>query len=701
LNEPDESRSGIRARADLLAWALAIGVGAFLLLTPLRDNLTGDAVRYMGLANAIADGEGYVFNFRPHTRFPPGTPILLAAVRGVVGGGYDQFLATMAIFAFLSLISAHVLLATLGHPRLGVVAVLVISASPVFYARATQAVGSDYPFFFFCLSALTAAVRAESERTMTLVRSVLLAALVVAALMIRGAGLALLGALCLWIPLRFVRGPRPTRRQLAVFLPAVAAGVLYQATWWWWQSLNRIAYWPGEFMNSYFSQLLLKDPNVPELGPARLADLGARAAANAVSHAAHVSELLTNLPWIDPRWYSPFVVLPVLLVSVGLVRSMWERVGIAELFFVLYAGLYLLWPFDEGIRYTLPVFPLLLLYAWQGLLHLDAWAARDVRRALKCASAAAAAILFSGLVSAYRGPTLGGQAVAAMLTWLTVCVAAAVGARARDPLHRALDIRAMTVRAAWALFAVAITAGLFQEISLARRNLRSDLSLLVHQRSVEAARWLQRRLEPGESAMAGQEAIVHYVTGYRVIPLPVTSDAKVLRDTISRYNVRYLVIYRDERNPYFLPTEEERLAILRREYPEIVSLAIETETYRIYAVAVSGQKNTLELVRESQGEGDDRQRRIDMARCRKDGASRHIEIVDVVEPAVSVDDSPGGRRRHAGRSHVVVVIPQVAIPVGPPVEKPVGGAEVAEIEAAELERHRPGENGERASIQLG
>ena len=679
-------------------------VGAFLLLTPLPGNLSGDSVRYMGLADAIADGRGYEFNFRPHTRFPPGTPILLATVRGVIGGGYPHYLATMAVFAALSLIASYTLLERLGHPRLGLIAMIAVAASPIFYGRGTQDVGSDFPYFFFSLAALAIAVRLESETSArkTLVSSVLLAILVMATVMIRGAGLALLGALCLWILLRFVlRSPR--RRQLVAFLPAVAAGLLVQCIWWGWQSRNRIAYWPGEFMNSYFSQLLLANPREPELGIARWADFAGRAAENAVSHAAHVSQLLTNLPWIDARWYSPFVVLPALFVCVGLIRSLRERIGILELYFALYAALYLLWPFDEGVRYTMPVFPLVLLYAWRGVRFLYDRAARDVRRSGARVSLGAAGIFLGGLASALQQPVVGRQAVAALLAWLALCVAAALTARGwvPMPLRRNLDVRAATARAASALFALAIAAGLAQQIPIARRNLRSDPTLVLHRRSVEAAQWLQHRLEPGESAMAGQEAIVHYVTGFRVIPLPVTSDARVLGDTIDRYNVRYLVIYRNERDPYVLPTEKARLAVLQRSQSQRLTLALETETYWIYSIAAMSAEHALEPVGESERERHDRQRRIDMARGGEDGAARQVEIVDVVEPAVGVDHAFAGIRGHARRPDVMVVVRELAIPVGARVEQPVGSADAAEIEAAELERQRPGENGQRASIELG
>jgi len=583
--DPSERPTRGISRLDLLAYAVITMVGVFILLTPLRArNLTGDAVRYVGLADSIVEARGYEFNFRPHTRFPPGLPIVLAVIRGATGGGYEHYIAAMAVFGFLSLIASYTLLRTLGHPRLGLVAVLAVASSPIFYERATLDVSSDLPFFFFILVALTVATRVESGAYARgkLLRSVTLGLLVVSTAMIRSVGLALLGSLFLWILLRLVTKKRPSSEQLWSFAPALLLGLLSQGAWWWWQSLNHTPFWPGEFMSSYFSQLLLKDPHHPALGLATAADFGSRVVQNVVNHTVHFSELLTNLRWVDPKWYSPLIVLPFLLVSLGLIRSIWERGRVIELCFVLYAGVYLLWPFDEGARYALPVFPIALLYAWHGMSYLYDRVKGDLPRAARYVSVGSACVFLGSIVSSYQSPpAVGKQAVASMLVWLGLCISMAMVAVKRSPvLQDGFDVRT-AARVFGALFALVVAAGFLQQIRIVPKNLQGDPSLLVHLRSIDAAQWLSSRLEPGESVMAGQEAIVHYVTGYRAIGFPVTTDAILIKETIDRYNVRYLVIYRNEKYPYFLPTEEERLTILEQAFPELGAIALQTEDYKI------------------------------------------------------------------------------------------------------------------------
>ena len=433
-NEPSAPSRRI-TRTDLLAYAIAAGVGAFLLATPLSGNFTGDAVRYMGLADAIREGRGYEFNFRPHTRFPPGTPMILAATRGVIGDGYASDIATAAIFAGLSLVAGYTLLKTLGHPRVGLVALLIVAASAEFYARGTQAVGSDFPFSFLCLAALAVAERVASGASArpALLRSLLLTLLVVATLMVRGAGPCAAGRIGAVEPPSGPGRRRANRRNVWLLLPAVVAGAVSQGVWWWWQSLNRVDYWPGEFMNSYLAQLMLQDPHQPELGRAGLADFGARAAHNLTRHAGHLSELVTGMSWVDPRWYSPLVVLPVLFVSIGLFRAMREHPRIVELFLPLYMGLFLLWPFDEGLRYTLPVAPLLLLYAWLGMRHLRRLMVRDVRRGLTWACLGAAGLFLGSAVSLLQEAAVGRQAIASVASWLVLFLATVMAARSPTP----------------------------------------------------------------------------------------------------------------------------------------------------------------------------------------------------------------------------------------------------------------------------
>ena len=84
-------------------------------------------------------------------------------------------------------------------------------------------------------------------------------------------------------------------------------------------------------------------------------------------------------------------------------------------------------------------------------------------------------------------------------------------------LGRAVDGSPVVATAGAVILALVVFAGVSRQVSVARMNMRGDPALVVHRPSIEAARWLGPRLEPGDSAMAGEEAVVHYLTGYRVV----------------------------------------------------------------------------------------------------------------------------------------------------------------------------------------
>lgn len=85
--------------------------------------------------------------------------------------------------------------------------------------------------------------------------------------------------------------------------------------------------------------------------------------------------------------------------------------------------------------------------------------------------------------------------------------------------------------------------------------------------------------------MAAHEATVHYLTGYRCIEFPVVRDAKIIKDTMDRYNVRYLVVNLDEGNhPYFVPTQKERYLNLLQAFPDLGSVIYQQKNYIIFRI---------------------------------------------------------------------------------------------------------------------
>src|SRR5439155_1248287 len=120
---------------------------------------------------------------------------------------------------------------------------------------------------------------------------------------------------------------------------------------------------------TYADQFWFKDPHHPELGAASLTDLFLRMLENFFRLSAHLFELAARM-WVEPVWYSPAVLLPLVVIVLGLLVSLVQCHGYVEWYFLTYMVIFLLWPYDVGARFVLPVFPLAFLYGWRGATWL-------------------------------------------------------------------------------------------------------------------------------------------------------------------------------------------------------------------------------------------------------------------------------------------------------------------------------------------
>ncbi len=118
----------------------------------------------------------------------------------------------------------------------------------------------------------------------------------------------------------------------------------------------------GAGQGAYVSEFWLVDPYQPSLGRVGVGGLLGRVAANLVGYVG------THLPGgvVGGRG-AAVAALGIALVALGLagwVGALRRRIGPAELFLPLYAGLILLWPTVwSGDRFALPLYPALFLYA--------------------------------------------------------------------------------------------------------------------------------------------------------------------------------------------------------------------------------------------------------------------------------------------------------------------------------------------------
>lgn len=333
----------------LISLAVLLGLQgiAILLLAIPAPHAGGDNAAYLTLARALLAGEGYVEFWDPaappHAKYPPAYPLLLALW---MAAGATTWGAFKALSGGL-MVGAVALLFFWARERRGTgvaftVALLVGLSTP--WLEASRWILSEPLFLVGVFLALWAADRiSEPERGRY--GLVLATAGVLIAFFTRTA------ALPLFVAFLFLLAYHRRWRGLGAVIAVSAIPILF------WVLRGRDG---GE--GAYQDEFWMVDPYDPSLGLVGAGGFIARILSNL---RIYVGEVLGAAWWGGGMWALGLGVLLALLGLTGWgVRIVRRRVGLAEVFFPLYAGLILLWPeVWSGDRFFLPLYPLLLFWA--------------------------------------------------------------------------------------------------------------------------------------------------------------------------------------------------------------------------------------------------------------------------------------------------------------------------------------------------
>ncbi len=409
-------------------------------------------------------------------------------------------------------------------------------------------------------------------------------------LLIRSAGIALVGGLAAWLAVSWLTDRRAAGGRLRIFLPMVVAAMLAQAAWMHWVAAHEFIEWPiGGYPRSYVSQLSVKSGNDPELGAASLVDIPPRVVKNLTERVTGLVSLLAWPGWINPVWSSPMLAVPLILILIGLGGSLWPSGGrVTEWYFLGHEAMYLLWPWDLEMRFLLPIVPLAGLYLWRGGRRLLGWAARRPRRTGAWTALLALPAATHAGISAWRTESM--QLTVAAAFWALLAL---VGLAAAS-MH-GMRLRAAVERLPWPVLVSALSAaglllftaevglGIAREARLGRDNLAFDLTARATYPDVEAGRWLRAHTAESAIVMARQVDVVYHYSGRQVIWFPPISDPGPLMEGIRKYGVQLIVI--NERTwSYWLPPEEDCFAALARAHPTAFRLVAEGPRFRIFEV---------------------------------------------------------------------------------------------------------------------
>jgi hypothetical protein len=416
---------------------------------------------------------------------------------------------------------------------------------------------------------------ADRERPQVLWSSLLLAA----AVAIRSAGIALVAALLATLVWNW-RSLSP-RGRLALGIIA-AAGIAAESAWLAWVLTHASPDWPGDAMDSYLRQLALKNPREPGLGAASAIDVLWRARDGLSTLAARSSEVAARLPWAAPLWFSPLVLVPVAFVGTGVAESLADRRSVLLAWYVTaYCALYALWPFDEGARFVLPIFPLLVMFGVRGAIVF--LSAVKSRRAASVTSAALAFLAVAALWSAWHDPAPGIQERVSVATLFALSAVAVVLARMRTPAG--VEFVHHHVSAAIATAAVLITgAGFFEQAVIASTNRASGSMPSEKSSAVSLAAWLNARPDTAP-VMAQQTAIFHRLTGRRMVAFPTVEDGNLVSTTMRAHDVAFIIVANDDTAQYYRPSERARFEALTAVAPGCCELVYLNSGYRLYRVS--------------------------------------------------------------------------------------------------------------------
>lgn len=249
--------------------------------------------------------------------WPPGLPLLLS-----VFGWLPLEQHILAAKLLISLLGVGCVFLAYFYYRhlavshkLAILMVLALGLNPLFYGY-SHSVLSEVPYTFFSIGALLAVEKAFSEGKHVPKKFLVVGIMFLSvAILTRSVGVTLVFATFLWC---LIHANESFKGWPRAGLGVVSGlSVLPWATWSLYTHIHRLA---GETVTkSYFSQFLMKNPYLEDLGVIGLEDLVKRFIYNLASYFLHASKLLGAQP--RPSIAAPLGVLLAFMVVAGFIST--------------------------------------------------------------------------------------------------------------------------------------------------------------------------------------------------------------------------------------------------------------------------------------------------------------------------------------------------------------------------------------------
>jgi len=317
------------------------------IVTPLR--LSTDTVVLLSVAESAARGGGLLYHGHP-SQYPPGYPLLIAALMRVdiANGWVIVGVSVSSILLGLALAGRFLLPSFFGRES-SALTICIVSLLSFVTIKYTVIPLTD-PLFFGAEMCCLAAMRSAATR-FTWRKLALSAVLVLISISIRKVGITLIPAL-LWI---VITNPEVRGYVMRLSFPIKAAGGVLAAF------VIGVGVWCFVAGSTTRRFAMIDTASAVFAGHTWI-----DAALNILAYRVkELGEIAINLPYpaLPPliQHLLPFVGATVFLLVLGGVYSRRRQLGVADIFFVSYSAVILVWPYYDP-RFWLPVMPFLVAY---------------------------------------------------------------------------------------------------------------------------------------------------------------------------------------------------------------------------------------------------------------------------------------------------------------------------------------------------
>ena len=584
-----KSKENIRINfVDFFAMLTIVGFSCVYFFTAATiESYGSDTSTYFELAKSLLHDHKYWFNFEPHTIYPPGFPVLLACLMSFLGESFGVLVKGVLASYFISLIGIYYLVKIQRGAKTAFATVVLIATSYVFYFWSTVGLHSEGPYLLASVYALLFfEVGIKTENKWVRLFSFFLVSLFSADLLLqRSIGITLVIGMILWMlnPIKCIleKSTALSWDRVKKLFPVLLIPMIVFIAWTTWCSQNRLDNRSGDYMGSYATQLLKKDPHQIDSPNISLGEFPSRMLFMMNVRVKNAALMLFNIPSRTLTWTNPILLLFFAVLSIGFFSALIGEGNLVDYYVLSYAGVLLIWPFDEGMRFLLPIQPFLILYAINGIERLfDILESKRLKKFYIPFVSLFATIMLFATVKVYLRKEMSGNDIVSLISGAFLCLYLLYlrFGKSEKLRHKengtniqgaALYRYASCPTAKVALFIAIVTLGLYQLYGAARRNLHPDPGTFLNAPTVKVSNWIAQNTKENEIIMDDEHEILHRLTKRKTFRFPLTTDPNLLREKIIENRIDFLVIFNEKEYEDYNPSAMKRFDTVKNLNPEL------------------------------------------------------------------------------------------------------------------------------------